>query len=569
MSNLWRTLGLQTKFMVLSGVGVAILALCAVITVNEYQKSLLEEQFSRFAENELKSLDALVFSAMDKRQTDNKNIAVDVFNRWFESRNADYPGKLWSVWGPRTVAYMAASEPDHKPKLAQDAVDEEVARTGKAKAAFVGSTYRLSIPIVQGVTAEMSHRSCKNCHGGEMATPDGEVVAVYSTSLDTAKEFARLRQVMMLIIGAAIAVGIVIMVAIRIVFSGLINRPLTRMSSVMGSLASGNLEVQVADTVRQDEIGAMARSLEVFRTAMSETEHLRADQESHRLRVEAERVAAMQQMANDFDATIKTQVAAVDEATGGIKRTAQGMTDRSRRAGSRTLDVGEAAGITSQRAEIAAQSTQRLAEAVNEIARQVSQSSAITQKTVVDINVTAERMQAMANSVRSINEVVDLISSIAAQTNLLALNATIEAARAGEAGKGFAVVAGEVKNLANQTARATEEIIRQVAEVQGTAREMGVSIGEVVTVIRSLDEISETISAAVRQQETATQEIAADIQEVAHQAETVSKTVGALASSSARSCAGTIRVLWSADSLTKVVERLIGETDSFVERVRR
>jgi len=151
---------------------------------------------------------------------------------------------------------------------------------------------------------------------------------------------------------------------------------------------------------------------------------------------------------------------------------------------------------------------------------------------------------------------------------LLALNATIEAARAGDAGKGFAVVANEVKHLANQTAKATEDIARQVTGIQDSSRRMGASIGGVVDTIRSLDEISSAIAGAVQQQEAATREIAANIDEVATQADTVSKSVGGLSRTSAMTCAGTVRVIWSAESLTEVVGSLTGETDDFLRRVR-
>ncbi|TAN65893.1 MAG: methyl-accepting chemotaxis protein [Magnetospirillum sp.] len=363
--------------------------------------------------------------------------------------------------------------------------------------------------------------------------------------------------------------GFAVVVVVGLLLAHSIYRPLNDMTRVMQRLAAGGTDTVIPAQERRDEVGAMARSVQVFRDAMREAERLRlAQEESHR-RAEQEKAAAMLAMADDFDASVKTKVAEVDKATIGIRSTAQAMASRSERSGSRSLDVGEAARISTERAAVAAEATRQLALAVNEIAQQVGHSTEIARKTVEDVNATAVQMQGLSGSVQSIGEIVKLINDIAAQTNLLALNATIEAARAGEAGKGFAVVAGEVKNLANQTARATDDIARQVSEIQESSRRMGASITGVVDIIRSLDEISSAIASAVQQQEAATREIASNIDEVAHQADAVSKSVGELSKASALTCAGTVRVIWSAKSLTSVVDSLTGETDNFLLRVRQ
>jgi methyl-accepting chemotaxis protein len=244
------------------------------------------------------------------------------------------------------------------------------------------------------------------------------------------------------------------------------------------------------------------------------------------------------------------------------------MASRSERSGGRSLDVGRAAKITTERSAAAAAATNQLTQSVHNVADRAQQSTNIARTAVEDVSATARRMDELTVAVQSIGDVVNLINDIASQTNLLALNATIEAARAGEAGKGFAVVANEVKNLANQTAKATEEITQQVNAVQMSTRDMRESIGRVVETIRTMDSNSAQISQAVDEQNAATQEIAANINEVAVQASDVSGSVSHLSKTSAMACAGTVRVIWSAKRLTGVVETLRQEAEQFLLSVR-
>ena len=277
---------------------------------------------------------------------------------------------------------------------------------------------------------------------------------------------------------------------------------------------------------------------------------------------------ARDQETNRFEETVHQMVADVSAATGNIDKAAHSMATRSESTGSHSLDVGEAANGTTIRAGSVSESTHQLAIAINEIAQQVSQSARIAQTAVQDIGETVERMNGLAESVSQIGEVVHLINDIAAQTNLLALNATIEAARAGEAGKGFAVVANEVKQLASQTARATGDITTQVKAVQEAAQEAATCVSDIVETIRSIDRISSAIATSVHQQETVTRQISGNIDEVAANAGTVSKNVGYIARSSAQACGGTVRVIWSANSLSKIVGALSQQVNDYVTKVR-
>ncbi len=563
----WQSLRLRQRFMIVVGVGVILMASLIVVFIARFEEQSMERKLHELSVNEMTSLHALIVNVMATRPEDGDNIGIKVFNKWFDSRNVHYAGKVWSVWGPKVTAHMKDAEPDRAPKVPQDEVDREALATGKPVGRMVGESYRYAMPIVLGVTDGAKEEVCHTCHGG-MGMEDGEVIAVLSSSLSTVQEKAELHTVLMGLVGFGVAATLISVFGIGSILTKVITRPIGRMTSLMGRLADGDTSVEIEAVERKDEVGDMARTVQVFKDHMIEADGLRSAQEAERLRATAERAQAMREMADHFEATVKTKVAEVGASTSGIQNTAQSMATRSEKSGGRSIEVGEAAGITTERAAAVSEATRQLALSVNEIAQQVGHSSQIAQKAVDDVNATARQMVDLSNAVQAIGNVVQLINDIAAQTNLLALNATIEAARAGEAGKGFAVVAGEVKNLANQTAKATEEISLQVAAVQGSTQEMTASIEGVVQTIRTIDDISGAIAIAVQEQEATTRDIASNIDEVARQAGEVSRSVSHLSKASAMACAGTIRVIWSAETLTNVVKDLNDEAELFLRSVR-
>ncbi|CDK99092.1 Methyl-accepting chemotaxis protein [Magnetospirillum gryphiswaldense MSR-1 v2] len=269
----------------------------------------------------------------------------------------------------------------------------------------------------------------------------------------------------------------------------------------------------------------------------------------------------------EFETTVKGMVDEVAASTKGISGTANMMAHRSEATGGRSLDVGEAAQATTARAEVVSEATRQLVASINEIASQATQSSLVARRATEQISATSARMDALAQAISQIGQVVGLINTIAGQTNLLALNATIEAARAGEAGRGFAVVANEVKNLANQTATATGTITGQVEAVQSAAREAIDAIADIVHTIESIEGISAAIAGAVQQQEASTQEISRNIEGVVQEADHVSTSVSQLSQSSAHSCAGTVRVIWSARKLASVVNSMHDQVTRYIQSV--
>ena len=361
---------------------------------------------------------------------------------------------------------------------------------------------------------------------------------------------------------------LILALAMGFLLSRSISRPITGLTQTMSRLAKGDTSIDIAATANGDEIGEMARAVQVFKDNAIEAGRLRQEQEDDRRRAAEERSRALNQLADMFETSVSTKVDAVEKASQAINITAEKMANRSQHSGGRSISVGDAAEVATEQAAAASAATRELSQAVNEIAQQVGRSSGISRQAVDEVNATAQRMEGLSDAVRTIGDVVQLISDIASQTNLLALNATIEAARAGDAGKGFAVVAGEVKNLANQTAKATDDIGRQINAVQDSTRAMAGGIGSVVDIIRSLDEASSAIAGAVQEQEAATRAIAGNIDQVAAQAASVTDSVSSLAKSSTMTSAGTVRVIWSVLSLKEVVEDLSAEARKFIAQVR-
>ena len=263
-------------------------------------------------------------------------------------------------------------------------------------------------------------------------------------------------------LGLAILVIAVISGGIAWLIGRSISRPLGQLGARMRGLADGALDADIPGIERGDEVGAMAATVQIFKDNALRIRGLEKVEAETQQRAAAERRAAMENIANDFERSVKGIVSSVATAAAGMQTTAQSMTATASDASARAATVGAASDSASNNVGTVAAAAEELSSSVAEISRQVTQSSEIASQAVGDAERTNATVQVLSTGAEKIGEVVKLIHSIAAQTNLLALNATIEAARAGESGRGFAVVASEVKALANQTAKATEEIATQV-----------------------------------------------------------------------------------------------------------
>jgi len=260
---------LQAKFVLVVGIGVLLFAAATVAGIGYREFSNLEARLRTVSEREVSSLNALVDSAMRVRLDDQKNVALKVYAGWFDSRNKEYEGKLWSVWGPGTASYMARTEPDHTPKAAVDEVDQQALRSGEPVGRFVGDNYRFSLPIVHGKSLVMKQDACVMCHGPGMGAKDGEVIAVFSSSLPINKDLATIwRRIWG---AAAIAVALIasMLAAIWWIFGRVVAKPICRLSGVLGELTNDRV-VDVPFTERRDEVGEIARATEVFKLSIAE-----------------------------------------------------------------------------------------------------------------------------------------------------------------------------------------------------------------------------------------------------------------------------------------------------------
>jgi methyl-accepting chemotaxis protein len=335
-------------------------------------------------------------------------------------------------------------------------------------------------------------------------------------------DYAANRNILMLLAFGGSAIGLAIA---WLIIRNEITRPLESLREVMARLAGGDLASEVTGLARRDEIGEMARTVQVFKDGLGETENLRREQEATRRDADANRRTALIALAREFEQTVGGVVTAVSQSAAQMTQAAGTLTDRTTVARDRAINVEADATRASERVSAVAAATEQMAGSVAEIARQVSEATRATGSAVEEAEHGNAEMRGLAETAQKIGEVVALINQIASQTNLLALNATIEAARAGDAGKGFAVVASEVKALAQQTAQATEEIGAHVTAIQNATGRAVAAIRGVGTTIAKIDGITTTIAAAVEEQEATTREIAANVDGAARGTEGVSSTI--------------------------------------------
>jgi methyl-accepting chemotaxis protein len=379
-----------------------------------------------------------------------------------------------------------------------------------------------------------------------------------SASLDARTASSTLWQ-----IGVGLAVAFFAIFLIAIAARG-IAKPIRSCADFANGIADGDFN-QTLQIEQADEVGALAGALSKMQGDLKRNIAQRAEDQAQ---AELEQRRVLNEMANQFEASVGGVVSGVTAAARQLEATAQSMTATAEETSVQATTVAAASEVTTQNVQTVASATEQLTASIHEIASQVSESSRIVGDAVTQAMGTNAKVQSLSEAAQKIGDVVRLINDIAGQTNLLALNATIEAARAGEAGKGFAVVASEVKALATQTGRATEEIASQVRAIQEATASSADAIKGIVQTINRVNEISTTIASAIEEQGSATQEIARNVQQAAQGTSEVSSNISGVTAAARETGTAASLVLTAATELGRNGEQLKSEVEQFLRNVR-
>jgi methyl-accepting chemotaxis protein len=370
--------------------------------------------------------------------------------------------------------------------------------------------------------------------------------------------------VMMLVAGLGVVAGLGL--AWIVSQSGVV-KPIRRIVEALGRLAKGDLDVEVYGADRKDEVGDIAKTMQVFKDTALEARRMAADEAEARAERER-RAAKVDELTRDFDKAVSGVLESVASATNELQATAGSMSATAEETSRQSVAVAAASEQASSNVQTVASAAEELSASIGEISRQVQQSAQVAGKAAEDASRTNGTVKSLAEAAQKIGEVVNLINDIASQTNLLALNATIEAARAGEAGKGFAVVASEVKSLANQTAKATEEIGAQISAMQSVTGEAVGAISAIGTTIGEINQIATAIASAVEEQGAATQEIARNVQQAAAGTQQVSANIAGVQQAASDTGAASQQVLGASGELARQSETLRRQVDDFLAGVK-
>jgi methyl-accepting chemotaxis protein len=472
----------------------------------------------------------------------------------FESRLSEIK-KLASA---EQSTQIAAIEDTYKKYVADLTVTLDVARQHVMNVSSSDGQRRIVESAKRGEAAAQSLRTAVrtfNTHATERADEFSEEEHRAATRAE----------IVMTIISIA---GVVVGIAFGLLVATLgISRPLAASIANVNDLAKGHLDTKIFGTERKDEIGEIAGALTVFKDNMIKARDLAA-KEAESAKVREARAKRLDELTKTFDAQATSVLQSVSSAATELQASATQMTATAEETSRQATAVAAASEQASTNVTTVATATEELSSSISEISRQVAQSAEIATAAVAESDRTNDKVKGLAEAAQKIGDVVKLINDIASQTNLLALNATIEAARAGEAGKGFAVVAAEVKNLASQTAKATEEIAAQVNMIQGATNDSVTAIESVGATIRRINEIATAIASAVEEQGAATQEIARNVQQAAAGTKEVSQNIGGVTQTSQQTGEAASQVQSASSELSLQAENLRKQVDLFLADVK-
>lgn len=391
---------------------------------------------------------------------------------------------------------------------------------------------------------------------------------VSANAKSSALELTRVTEIDRQVLAIGGSLGVLFSILVSFLISRSITRPIQAVTHAMAELSSGKTDVTIGYSNRQDEIGQMVKAIGVFRQTTIEMRAMERQNKEAEDRRAGERKAEMHQLAESFEAAIRGVVVAVSMSAAQLEAASTSLMDTANGTQKLSAEVAGASEDASENVEAVATAAEELLASLQEINRQVNESTNIATEGVQQATLTDERILELSNAAMRIGDVIKLISAIAGQTNLLALNATIEAARAGEAGKGFAVVAAEVKSLANKTAHATDEIAAQIASIQAATRDSVPAIKEVGAVINRMAQIASIILTAVESQRAASEEIAHRAQKAAAGTRQAASKVGEVNRGATHTGVAATQVLASARLLLEKGGQLGAEVDKFLQIVR-
>ncbi|CCD86785.1 putative methyl-accepting chemotaxis receptor/sensory transducer [Bradyrhizobium sp. ORS 285] len=449
------------------------------------------------------------------------------------------------------------------------ALSAAMANTEKAyfTAEYTGTRERLIAALQKGEKPELTSFQWSPFSVNKMTS----AVALAEAALDAARDHSGAQQgaamEALILQLALLLVAIVAGGAAIAAVNGRVIRPLRRMRDAMLAVAGGDLGVDTGYTQRQDEIGALANALETFKQQAQDKLAIEA-QERERNAATAARQRAIEVHVAEFEELVRQSLEQLGQASTGMQATSAGLTNVSRQTNARAEEASKASNDASMSVQTVASAAEELNASIADISKQAAHAAGIASRAVEQARMTDGTVQGLSQSANRIGEVVGLINSIASQTNLLALNATIEAARAGEAGKGFAVVASEVKTLASQTAKATDEISEQIADIQRVANDAIDAIQRIGGIIGEVNEVATAIAAAVQQQGSATQEISRSTQFAADGTKNVSDNITGVKSDADAAAAAAENVRQASETLEHQSRSLGHQVTDFLSKIR-